>query len=103
MDEADAAVQLGVAGQAFLDAGHADEDHTQSVLIENGAQLLQAVHGQAICFIHDDQGSGIWDRFDSGLVFVEDVVVCRLEGQGVAFHIMWRTFANYLAHRVPPL
>jgi hypothetical protein len=30
MDEPDAAVELGVAGQALLDAGHADEDQADA-------------------------------------------------------------------------
>lgn len=45
--------------------------------------MLQAVHRQTIGFINDDKRSGIRDRFDSGLVFMEDVIVCRLEGQGI--------------------
>jgi len=39
--EPDAAVELGVAGQAFLDPGHAHEDHAETVSVVVVADLLQ--------------------------------------------------------------
>ena len=46
--------ELRVTRDALLDPRHADQHHAKSALVEDGAQLLEAVHGQAICFINDD-------------------------------------------------
>jgi hypothetical protein len=51
-------------------------------LIEDGAQLLQTVHRQTICFIDNYKGSRIRDSLEPGLVLVERVVVCWLNTPG---------------------
>jgi len=43
VSEADPAVELGVAGQALLDAGHADEDHAHGVPVVVVPDLLAGV------------------------------------------------------------
>jgi len=40
--EADSAVELGVAGEAFLDAWHADEDDAEVVAVVVVADLFEA-------------------------------------------------------------
>lgn len=52
---ADAAVELRVAGEPFLDAGHADEDDAQVVPVEEVADLLEARCFEAVCFVDDEQ------------------------------------------------
>ena len=83
VDETDPGEELWIPGDTFFDSGHADEHHSETALIEDGAQLLQAVHRQTICFIDNDKGSRIRDSLEPGLVFVERVVVRWLEGQGL--------------------
>jgi hypothetical protein len=39
-------------------------------LIEDGTQLLQAVHCQTVGFIDDDESRGVRDRLEPGLVLV---------------------------------
>jgi predicted transcriptional regulator len=53
--EADAAVELRVAREAFLEAGHADQDDGDRVAIEEVAQLLEAGGLEAVGFVDDDQ------------------------------------------------
>ena len=53
--EADAAVELGVAGEPFLDAGHADEDDAYPVAIVEVADLFEASGFESICFIDAEQ------------------------------------------------
>ena len=83
MDETYAGKELRVPRESLFDSGHADEYHAQAALIEDGAQLLQTVHRQTICFIDNDKGSRIRDSFEPGLVFVECVVVRWFKGQGM--------------------
>lgn len=83
MDETDAGKELRVARESLFDSGHADEYHPQAALVEDGAQLLQTVHRQTICFIDNDKGSRIRDSLEPGLVFVERVVARWLKGQGL--------------------
>ena len=40
--EPDPPVQLGIAGQLSVEAGHADEDHAQVAAVEEVAELVQA-------------------------------------------------------------
>jgi len=58
VDEADAGEELRVSCNAFLDARHADGGPCQSTFIEDGAQLFNAVHREAIRFIYHDQAGG---------------------------------------------
>jgi hypothetical protein len=81
VDETDAREELRVSCNAFLDARHPDEDHAKATFIEDGPQLLKAVHRQAIGFINHDQGGGVRDRFNPGFVFVENLVVRRFQGR----------------------
>ena len=46
--------ELRVTRYSLFDPRHADQHHAKSAFVEDGAQLLKAVHGQAICFINDD-------------------------------------------------
>jgi hypothetical protein len=83
VDETDAGKELRIPRESLFDSGHADEHHAQAALIEDGAQLLQTVHRQTICFIDNYKGSRIRDSLEPGLVLVERVVVCRLKRQGM--------------------
>ncbi|GAA3614066.1 hypothetical protein GCM10022223_32870 [Kineosporia mesophila] len=53
--ESDAAVQLGVAGQAFFDAGHADQDQAEVVPVEPVAQVFQGRGGKTFGFVDDQK------------------------------------------------
>jgi hypothetical protein len=53
--EADAAVELRVACEAFLQAGHADEDQADRVAVEDVAQLFLAGGLEAVGFVDDEQ------------------------------------------------
>ena len=68
--EPDARVELRKAGDALLDAGHADEHHAGCTLVEDGSHLFKAVHLEAIRLVHEDQSRRI--RYCSlfGLIFV---------------------------------
>lgn len=82
VDETDPGEELWIPGDTLFDSGHADEHHAKSALIEDGTQLLLAVHCQTVGFIDDDQGSWVRDRFYSGFVVVEYLVVVGLRGGG---------------------
>ena len=58
MDEADARIELGIAGQALLDPRHSDQHQADLVPIEQVAQLLQTRDLQPIGFIDEDQPDG---------------------------------------------
>ena len=53
--EADAAVELGVAGEAFLDAGHANEDDAHVVAVVLVADLLEARALEPVGFVDDQE------------------------------------------------
>ena len=56
MSEADAAVELRVAGEAFLDAGHADEDDAHSVAVVEVADLFESGGLlEPVGFVDDEQ------------------------------------------------
>ena len=55
VSEADAAVELGVTGEAFFDAGHADEDQAVGVAVVFVAQHFQRAGGQPFGFVDDEQ------------------------------------------------
>ena len=53
--EADAAVQLGVAGQPLVDPGHADEKQPEGPAVEAVPQVLQGLRRQAVGLVDDKQ------------------------------------------------
>ena len=53
--EADPAVELRVAGQALLDAGHADEQQPEVLAVEAVTQVLQRRRGQAFGLVDDQE------------------------------------------------
>jgi hypothetical protein len=53
--EADAALELRVAGEAFLEAGHADQDQSDPVAVEEVAQRLERGGLDAVGFVDDEQ------------------------------------------------
>jgi len=53
--EADAAVQLRVAGQASLDAGHADQDDAHVVPVVVVANQFQAGGLEPVSLVDDEQ------------------------------------------------
>jgi hypothetical protein len=69
VDETDAGKELRVPRESLF-----DEHHAQAALIEDGAQLLETVHRQTICFIDNYKGSRIRDSLEPGLELVERVV-----------------------------
>jgi hypothetical protein len=54
---------LRVARQTLFEARHPDEDESEIAFIENGAQLFEAGHLQAIGLIDDDELCGIKNGF----------------------------------------
>ena len=62
VSEADAAVELGVSGEAFLDAGHADEDHRQVGSVVFVTEEFEGCRVEAFGFIDDEQ---LHERGDS--------------------------------------
>jgi hypothetical protein len=55
VDEADPAVQLRVAGEGLLDAGHADQDHAEVAAVVVVAELLEGGWLEPVCFVDDEQ------------------------------------------------
>lgn len=55
MDESNARIKLGKAGDALLDTRHPDEDHAHGTFVKDRSHLFDAVHLQAIGLIHKDQ------------------------------------------------
>lgn len=55
MSEANAAVELGVSGEPFLDAGHADEDDAHPVAVVKVADLFEASGFESVGFVDDEQ------------------------------------------------
>jgi len=53
--EADAAVELGVARQSLVDAGHPDQQKTKGAAVEAVAQVLQGRWGQPVGLVDDEQ------------------------------------------------
>jgi len=51
--EADPAVELRVAGQLPVEAGHADQDHTEVGAVEEVTELLEAVGFEPVGLIDD--------------------------------------------------
>ena len=58
MDEANARIELGIAGQALFDARHSNQHQAELVAIEQVAQLLQTCDLQTIGLINKDQPGG---------------------------------------------
>ena len=55
VDEPDAAVELGVAGEALFDAGHADEDQAEAAAVVVVAELLERGDFQPVGLVDDEQ------------------------------------------------
>jgi hypothetical protein len=55
VDEPDAAVELRIPGEPFLDAGHSDEDQAELAAVVVVAQLLQGGHLEPVGFVDDEQ------------------------------------------------
>ena len=62
MNEADAGIELRIAGQPLFDAWHSDQDQADLIAIEQIAQLLQARNLQPIGFVDQDQTDGCQRR-----------------------------------------
>jgi len=80
--EADTAVELGVAGESFLDAGHPDEDDAEVVSVEVVAYLFEAGGLEAVGVIDDDElgaAAGAGFGVDVG---VNDAVLGVVDGEG---------------------
>ena len=77
--EADAAVELGVAGEAFFDAGHADEDDAHPVAVVEVADLFEPGGFESVGFVDDEQfgvpavlGLGVNERINVAVLGVVD-------------------------------
>ena len=55
MDEADPRVQLGVAGESFLQTRHADEHHPDVSAIVELTELLEARRLESVGFVDQEQ------------------------------------------------
>ena len=55
MDEAHPGIELWVPCEAFLDAGHANEDHPNTAVVKDIPHLFQTRGFQAIRLIDNDQ------------------------------------------------
>lgn len=55
MGESDATIELGVAGEAFFDGGHAHEDDTHVMVVEVVTELFKAGGFQPVGFVDDQQ------------------------------------------------
>ena len=55
VDEPDPAVELGVAGEALLDARHADQDHAELAAVVVVAELSQGGGPEPVGFVDDEQ------------------------------------------------
>jgi hypothetical protein len=55
VDESDPAVELGVAGEAFFDAGHADQDEPDACPVVVVAELLERGGLEPVGFVDDQQ------------------------------------------------
>ncbi len=55
MNEADPRVQLRVAGQSFLESGHADQHHAHLSTVVEVAQLLETCRFQSVGFVNHQQ------------------------------------------------
>ncbi len=53
--EADAAVELGVAGEAFFDAGHADKDDAHGVAVVVVPDLLEGRGFEPVGLVDDEE------------------------------------------------
>jgi hypothetical protein len=70
VDEADAGVELGVARQPFLQSWHPDQHQAHAALVEDGANLLQAGHPQAVRLVDDQKQGGVADLAAAELVLL---------------------------------
>jgi hypothetical protein len=52
--EAYAAIELGIASEAFLDGGHAYEDEARAVAVVEVADLLEAGGLEPVGFVDDE-------------------------------------------------
>lgn len=91
VSEADAAVELRVAGEAFLDAGHADEDDAHSVAVVEVADLFESGGFEPVGFVDDEQlgvpavlGFGVNVGVDVAVLGVVDCPGDVLAGAGQA-------------------
>ena len=76
--EADAAVELRVAGQALVDVGYPDEQEPERSAVEAVAQVLQGRRGQPIGLVDDEQVHVVRrPAGDVGLVAADVLVRCR--------------------------
>jgi hypothetical protein len=55
VNEADPAVQLRLAGEGLLYAGHADQDHAEVAAVVVVAELLEGGRLEPVCFVDDEQ------------------------------------------------
>jgi hypothetical protein len=53
--EADAAVELGEDGEAFLEAGHADEQQPETASVKAVAEVFEGGWGEPVGFVDDDE------------------------------------------------
>jgi len=53
--EADPAIEMGVAGEWPVEAGHADQDQAEVVAVEEVSELFQPAGFQSVCFVDDHE------------------------------------------------
>ena len=83
MDEADPRIELREASDSLFDAGHADQHHAYTSLVEDGPDGFEAVHVQSIRFIHENQSRWISYRSLESLETFESLEIGRIDGRWI--------------------
>ena len=86
--EADAAVELGEDGEAFLEAGHADEQQPETASVKAVAEVFEGGWGEPVGFVDDDELDvleGIGLRITPGRDVLVDADVDALDELVVEF------------------
>ena len=86
MDETNAGVKLRVTRQAFFQPRHSDQDDADFSRIEDGPNLFEAGHSEAVRLINQNERRRVTD-----LQFLDRVFFCNLPVRRVTF---WQRFGQ---------
>jgi hypothetical protein len=90
MDKTDTGVELRIACQAFFESGHSDQNHANFPCIEDGPNLFETGHSEAVCLINQNERRRVTDLHVLVDVLFGNLTVGRMEfwkwfGQPVVF------------------